>query len=164
MPWTFRQQELLTSCGRYVIEGKLETDGHEAINIQVVLEDSKMTETKISLLSEGGVIVTPQPLRREPADARDDLEGLSQALEEAQVQQQCSQLSGLLDAEREQNATLQEQLKSTTSTNEEVSKLKDELRAEKEKVKQLWRMSCEQVRSRNELINEKDAEIEKLKR
>ena len=97
MPWIFRQQELLTSCGRYVIEGKPETDGHDAINIQVVLEDSKMIETKISLLSEGGVIVMPQPLRREPADARDDLEGLSQALEEAQ--QQCSQLSGLLDTE-----------------------------------------------------------------
>ena len=114
------------------------------------------------LLSEGGVIVMPQPLRCEPADASDNLEGLSQALEKAQ--QQCSQLSGLLDAEREQNATLQDQLKSTTSTTEEVSKLRDELRAEKEKVKQLWRTSCEQVRSHDELINEKDAEIEKLKR
>ena len=147
---------------RQVIEGKLETDGHEAINIQVVLEDSRLIETKICLLSEGGVIVTPQPLRRETADVHDDSEDLGRALEEAQ--QQCSQLNGLLDAEREQNATLQEQLKSATSTTGEVSELRDKLRAEKEKVKQLWRTSCEQVRSHDELISEKDAEIERLKR
>ena len=147
---------------RQVIEGKLETEGHEAINIQVVLEDSKLIETKMCLLSEGGVIVTPQPLRRETTEARDDSEELGRALEEAQ--QRCSQLGDLLDAEREQNATLQEQLKSTTSTTGEVSKLREELRAEKEKVKQLWRTSCEQVRSHDELISVKDAEIEKLKR
>ena len=144
-----------------MIEGKLETDGHEAINIQVVLEDSKLIKTKICLLSEGGVIVTPQPLCRETADIH-DLEDLGQALEEAQ--QQCSQLNGLLDAEQEQNATLQEQLKSATSTTGEVSKLRDELRVEKEKVKQLWCTSCEQVRSHDELISEKDTEIERLKR
>ena len=78
-----------------VIEGKLESDGHEAINIQVVLEDSKLIETKICLLSEGGVIVTPQPLHRETADDSED-HGHGQVLEEAQ--QQCSQLNGLLDA------------------------------------------------------------------
>ena len=49
-------------------------------------------------------------------------------------------------------------------TTEEVSKLRDELRAEKEKVKKLRHTSCEQVRSHDELISEKDTEIEKLKR
>jgi hypothetical protein len=77
---------------RQMIEGQLETDGHEAINIQVVLEDSKLIETKMSLLSEGRVIVTPQPLRRETADVREESEDLRRALEEAQ--QQCDQPLG----------------------------------------------------------------------
>ena len=68
---------------RQVIEGKLETDGHEAINIQVTLEDSKLIETKMALIYEGGVIVKPQPLRRETTDVHDESEDLRRALEEA---------------------------------------------------------------------------------
>ena len=146
---------------RQVVEGRLQTDGYEAKNVQVALEDCTLVRTKISLLAEGGVIVEPEPLHRETEGIHVEMEDLGRALNEAQ--KRCSDLDDLLDAERDQTAALREQLKAVPSTSE-VSKLRDELKTEKERVKQLWRTSCEQVRSHDELIGEKDAEIEKLKR
>ena len=49
---------------RQVIEGKLETNGHEAINVQVLLKDATLLETKISLWAQGRVIAEPEPVQR----------------------------------------------------------------------------------------------------
>ena len=47
---------------------------------------------------------------------------------------------------------------------EEVSKLKDDLKGEREKSKRMWRMNCEQVKMHDELMMEKESEIERLRK
>ena len=94
----------------------------------MLLEDATLFETRISLLSEGGVIAKPEPVQRETEGL--GRETLSRELEE--TQRRCSEVDGLLEVEREQNATLQERLRPVPSTTE-VSNLRDELKAEKER-------------------------------
>ena len=69
----------------------------------MALEDCALISTKISLLAEGGVIVQPDPLQRETQGIHVGMEDLSRALEEAQ--NRCSELDGLLEAERELSYT-----------------------------------------------------------
>lgn len=57
-----------------VIEGKLATDGYETANYQVVLEEDKFVEIKLSLLSMDGTIVESEPVKRDATDVTPDLE------------------------------------------------------------------------------------------
>lgn len=150
---------------RQVIEGKLATDGYETANIQVVLEEDKFVETKLSLLSMDGTIVESEPVKRDATDVTPDLGELEIALEEAN--QRCVELDAQLEAEQQQTAALREQLegeRTAAPTSDEVSKLKEELRVEREKAKRMWRMNCDQVSMHDTLLSEKDAEIDKLKK
>ena len=83
---------------------------------------------KLSLISEDGVKVETEPLRRETSDVGSRL---SQALEDAN--QRCVELDELLSTEREQVTALQEQLRTKEAApSEEVSKLQSEFKAERE--------------------------------
>ena len=148
---------------RQVIEGQLETDGHEAANIQVFLSEDTFVETRLSLVGESGVILESRPMKRALQEDRED-DDRSQELEEAH--QRSDELGEQLEAERQRTATLQEQLEQMELdhvSRDEVSKLKEELRAEKERGKQFWKMSCEEVKLHDQSLSEKDAEIARLK-
>ena len=77
--------------------------------------------------------------------------------------QRSDELGEQLEVERQWTATLQEQMQQMELDRAEVSKLKEELRTEKERGKQLWKMSCEQVKLHDQSLSEKDAEIARLK-
>ena len=44
-----------------------------------------------------------------------------------------------------------------------MSKLKDDLKGEREKSKRMWRMNCEQVKMHDELMMGKENEIKRLR-
>ena len=67
-----------------------------------------------------------------------------------------------MDLERQRMAMLERQLEEHEpdhTLRDEVSKLKEKLGAAKERVKQLWSMSCEQIKMHDQSLSEKDAEI-----
>ena len=149
---------------RQTIEGKLETDGHGAANVQVILSEDTFVETRLSFVGESGVILESEPTKWTAQENRPDHEELSDAL--AAAQRENEELVEQLDHERQRTATLQEQLEEHESDPElqdEVTKLKEELGAAKERVKQLWSMSCEQVKMHDQSLSDKDAEIARLK-
>lgn len=82
-------------------------------------------------------------------------------LEEAQREKE-----ELLDRDKKRTAMLEEQLeeyKPDYMFRDEVSKVKEELGAAKERVKQLWKMSCEQVKMYDQSLSKKDDEITRSK-
>ena len=137
---------------RQVIEGKLQSSGYEVANVQVILEESSLIQTKIFLEGEGGRILETNPLTRASKDLNTELEELGEALEQEQA------------LNTELTVKLSEYESRTPSSMEEVSKLKDDLKGEREKSKRMWRMNCEQVKMHDELMMEKASEIERLRK
>ena len=155
---------------RQLIEGKLQTEGHETTNILVVVEETSLVEMKLSLLAEAGVFLETTPLRRAGQDISAEIESLSEALEE--VNRQNTELGDLLEQEKRRTAELTERLEelttehTTESTGElagRITELEQALKAEKEKSKQLWCVSCQQVSEHDTVLASKDAEVEALK-
>ena len=70
---------------RQVIEGKLQSSGYEVANVQVILEESSLIHTKISLEGEDGQILETNPLTRASKDLNIELEELGEALEQEQA-------------------------------------------------------------------------------
>ena len=62
---------------RQLIEGKLQTEGHETTNILVVVEETSLVEMKLSLLAEGGVFLETTPLSRAGQDISAEMQSLS---------------------------------------------------------------------------------------
>ena len=150
---------------RQLIEGKL-GDEREVRNVQVVLEESSFLSVKLSLTDGEGVFLEADSLQK-PLDASVDSAELERKLGEATAQNtdltaELVKLQGALTAQEEETARLQEELR-TKSDSEEVKKLKNDLQKQKEKSKQQWQMSCHQAAEQEELLAEKDREIEELK-
>ena len=125
---------------------------------------------KLSLLAEAGVFLETTPLRRAGQDISAEMESLSEALEE--VNRQTTELGDSLEQEKRCTAELTERLEepttehTTESTGElagRITELEQALKAEKEKSKQLWRVSCQQVSEHDTVLASKDAEVEALK-
>lgn len=130
--------------------------------MQMVLDKGSIVETKLSLISEDGLIVDTEPLCLEMTDVDSRLDDLNLALDDAN--QRCAEQDELLAAEREQVMALQEELRiKEASPSEEVRILESKLNAEREKAKHLWRLSCEQVIMHDTMMSEKDTENERLK-
>ena len=151
---------------RQLIEGKL-GDEREVRNVQVILEESSFLSVKLSLTDGEGVFLEADPLQK-PLDASVDSAELERKLGEATAQNtnltaELVKLQGALTAQEEETAQLQEELR-TKSDSEEVKKLKNDLQKQKEKSKQQWQMSCHQAAEQEELLAEKDREIEELKK
>ena len=151
---------------RQLIEGKLQNE-HEVRNVQVVLEETSFLNIKLSLTGEERVFLEAEPLQK-PLEVPVDSAGLERKLSEAEAQNEnlTAELMVLqeeLSGQKEEVARLQEELH-TKSDGEEVKKLKSDLQKEREKSKQRWRMTCQQATEQEELLAERDREIEELKR
>ena len=70
---------------RQVIEGKLQSSGYEVANVQVIVEESSLIHTKISLEGEDGRILETNSLTRASKDLNIELEELGEALEQEQA-------------------------------------------------------------------------------
>ena len=121
---------------------------------------------KLSLTVGEGVFLEADPLQK-PLEASADSAELEHKLNEVAAQNtslkaELAELQGALTAQ-EETARLQEELR-TKSDSEEVKKLKDDLQKQKEKYKRQWQMSCHQAAEQEELLSEKDREIEELKK
>ena len=148
---------------RQLIEGKLESDKRvEATNVQVVIQEEQCVELKLSLMDESGILLTTEPIRFSKQEAESDMEAVQEALADANKQN--SELSDQLanavqkwEEEKAETARLSEELarvlaESSSATEGENKKLKEELRAAKERYKRMWRMTCEQGREQEELL------------
>ena len=100
---------------------------------------------------EGGRILETNPLTTASKDLNTELEELVKALEQEQA------------LNTELTVKLSEYKGRTPSSREEMSKLKDDLKGEREKSKRMWRMNCEQVKMHDELMMEKESEIERFR-
>ena len=160
---------------RQLIEGKLESDKRvEATNVQVVIQEEQCVELKLSLMDESGILLTTEPIRFSKQEAESDMEAVQEALADANKQN--SELSDQLanavqkwEEEKAETARLSEELarvlaESSSATEGENKKLKEELRAAKERYKRMWCMTCEQGREQEELLAAQQEEIDRLKR
>ena len=146
----------LTSSGsiddqRLMVEGKISEMSHEPYNVQVVFEEY-FSDASFQLCDEGGEFVTVSS-----ADANYSYKGDEPYQETA---------SGSFEEQNEVQLLHQ----SVTDITRERDKLRKELEAtrqqlklKKARVKELWRMSCEQVEEHDALIISKDEEIARLK-
>ena len=71
-----------TGSADQLIEGKLQED-REVSNIQVVVQESTYRELKLSLIDEEGVFLETDPTTKSIEDTTMELEGLTEALTEA---------------------------------------------------------------------------------
>ena len=144
---------------RQLIEGKLsEPDDH---NIQVVVQETPRTETVLWLVdTEGSFLQTPPSYR----DSKDS----------SQAERICQELTESDTQLSEELATIQQQLdeallqleghtaEDSSRLAAEVDHLKEELKTEKDKRKQVWKTSCEQVAEQDALLTAKDEKIAAL--
>ena len=158
---------------RQLIEGKLQED-KEVSNIQVVVQvqESTYRELKLSLIDEEGVFPETDPTTRSLEDVTSELEDLTGALTEVNqrnttLSEELDNTAHLLEEEKKRSADLTEKLAEYEGAEGhgspgEVEKLKADLKAAKEKEKQMWKLSCSQSREQ-EQIAALEAEIALLK-
>ena len=137
---------------RQMIDGKLWEMGHEPQNVQVAVQESQDGEV-MQLLGAYGVFLE---LEIEPTRP------------ECDVDSQDDDLSSHADSHNSNpNPFLEEELETLQGERDElreqVEQLKDDLTEEKQQVKELWRRNCTQSAQMDCLLQEKDAEILKLR-
>lgn len=157
---------------RQLIEGRLQED-REVSNIQVVVQESTYRELKLSLIDEEGVFLETDPSTKSMEDATSEVEGLTEALTEANqrnttLSEELDNTAHLLEEEKKRTVDLTTKLAEYERAEEhgdpgEVEKLKADLKAAKDKAKQMWKLSCSQSREQEEQIAALEAEIALLK-
>ena len=177
---------------RQIIDGKLSEMGREPRNVQVVIAEPEVGGAEcLWLQDETGVFLRAE-LDSEP-DLRDGeehsnpdeghgdqeeeeppatLESLKRALEEAELRQhrltsqledkeeELGHVQAALDQEKSRVASL---LGESADATREVSEMKESVKREKEKVREIWRLNCEQLAQYDAECTSKDAEIVVLK-
>lgn len=151
-----RNMELPTNAStdevRQLIEGKLEEEGREPRNVQVIVQeplegtrDAAREYARLFLVDETGVfreVEVSAPVTTETAE----MTSLSQAdgLEEEpeDISLELEQRTAELEAA---NLQLEEAADTIKSKQSEIERLEKELRQEKERYKQLWRISCDNL-------------------
>ena len=125
---------------------------------------------KLALMDESGVFLETQPLTHSQKESESEIEAaLAEAnRQNSELSDQLADAVQKLDEEKAETARLTEELArvptaSTGGTAADVEKLKEELRAAKERYKRMWRMTCEQSREQEELLATQQEEINRLK-
>ena len=150
LPITGSSKEL-----RQQIEGKLSE--REDSNVQVVIQETPQVEAVLWLVDTDGPFLQTTSIHRECRGSSDseltgELAATRQQLDEA--------LAGMRQLQLELEAVRRDgELGSGT----EVDRLKAKLEAERERHRQLWRTSCEQVAEQDALLSDKEAELEVLR-
>ena len=140
-----------------MIEAKLEENGHEPRNVQVLLNPLSQA-TKIILEDESGEFLIVDPISLN--------DGADQDLDGSDGEKTDGELSESTDGEQERGS-LRRELKEATTENtalrKEVSNLKELLSKEKERAKWVWKINCESSIQHDLFISEKEAEVVRLK-
>ena len=166
---------------RPIIDGKLTEQDREPQNVQVAVHEVSGVQVRLYLVDGTGVFHESEPLFRSQqavpeqqkqfadlqealADATRQNEALIGRLEEQQaeldgLQQALEQAQAEWALERQQAESRSSE---TTPTQEELVKLQD-LQAEKERTRQIWRMNCQQLAEYDGALTAKDQEIAELK-
>ena len=135
---------------RQLIAGKLEGQGRQPMNVQVILRETA-SGPHLSLQDEDGMFLEAEPPEREGTSDDSDQESEG----------------GGTGAERNDVGALQEALREADeerkSLRDEVSTLRGELEGIKLRIKELWRSSCEQLAEFDAIVTSKDEEIASLK-
>ena len=147
---------------RQLIEGKLQ-ESRDVRNIQVVVDETPTISLKLSLMDEDGVFLESTPIVKPVKEMGEDLTlRLTEAEQKnAELQVELAETREQLTKQQEETARLTEEM-SSTSTADEVRKLKDELKQEREKAKRAWRMGCAQVAEQESLLAKREDEIVEL--
>ena len=161
---------------RQMIDGKLEELEKEPRNVTVVITEAECGAERLALWDDDGSFldVHPETPEGEGDEDRTDSEptteelqsALDRALEEnALLKTQMTQQQAALEEERERVEALEkenERLQETTSPGR-VSELEEELKREKDRMKSVWRMQCEQLVQYDSEVSEKETQITELK-
>ena len=157
---------------RQLIEGKLQED-REVSNVQVVVRESTYRELVLSLIDEDGVFLETDPATKSEEEATSELAELTEALTEANqrtttLSEELDDTVHLLDEERKRTAELTSKIAEYERAEghgdpREIEKLKCDLKAAKDKAKQMWTLSCSQSREQEEQIAALEAEVALLK-
>ena len=149
---------------RQLIKGKLQ-ESRDVRNIQVVMDETPTISLKLSLMDEEGVFLESTPSVKPAKEMREDLMlRLTEAEQKNdELETELAETKEQLAKEQEETARLTEELGSS-STTEEVRKLKDELKQERERAKCAWRMNCAQVTEQENILAKTEDEIAELKK
>ena len=135
-----------------MVEGKISEMGHEPYNVQIVFEEYS-SDASFQLCDEDGEFLTVPS-----ADTDHSYEG-DEPYEETVSESfggECNKVEllrqSVADVTRERDK-LREKLEAT----------RQEFELKKARVKELWRMSCEQIAEHDAMIISKDEEIVRLK-
>ena len=155
-----------------IIEGRLSDTGREPQNVQVGVSEAGGGKTTISLQDSRGVFLEADCSQQEVSGSDVDEPGDGPGAggsgggTESDSSPNEDVTAELLEVrtQNRQLMTLKDELTTQVSTLKgEVSTLSDKLKRETERVSEVWRISCEQVSSFDEVITEKDAEIDRLR-
>ena len=138
-----------------MIEGKLELDGHEPRNVQVVVSMEGKSGRVLQLVgAEGPFLQVTLPRTMEPQESSIEEEG-SEGVETGRdgSEDEGTDSTNALEHAREENRLLQE----------EVQKVRGELTGVQERMKSLWEANCFLAREFDEIVFAKDEEIAELK-
>ena len=147
---------------RQMIEGKLIQQQYQPQNVQVIIQ-GKDDAAAMFLVNENGVIIHIEPhiLHAHVTSSPDLARGAPLALDGNQVG---SDPSSALLSQLQQAKTRVESLETELAeTAADLVMTKASLAKEKEKTRRLWQKQCEQHLANEEEMDEKVAEIEKLK-
>ena len=140
---------------RLIIEGKITEQGRDPRNIQVALSRDA-DDRSFTLSDHEGVFltVTPDAERDDSGGSTREHEHVPESENELEVVRiERDELRAEVDTLAQEKAALQEQLEA----------LQQALEASKTRVKEIWRVSCEQVSEFEETTAAKDQEIADLK-
>ena len=150
---------------RWMLEGKLEEDGHEPRNVQVVLEGSG--EGVAARLEYDGGAFIEIPREGEDGENEGGDERLPEEEEELEAEEGVGR-GGVERADTTRVAALREELRGAQAQVEalegEVSSVRDclerEITKEKQKYRELWNVYCARSMRDDALISERENELE----
>ena len=150
---------------RRMLEGKLEEDGHEPRNVQVVLEGSG-EGVAVRLEYDGGAFIEI-PREGEDGENEGGDERLPEEEEELEAEEGVGR-GGVERADTTRVAALREELRGAQAQVEalegEVSSVRDclerEITKEKQKYRELWNVYCARSMRDDALISERENELE----
>ena len=149
LPGKGKKPELLT-----VIEGKL-SETREVRNIQVIVQEREIGATKLFLLDDEGVF-----LETESGAGRES--GRPARIEGAEHEKLRREVEDLTRKLRETEQQVERSTTRADGATAEVESLRSQLKKEKERAKKLWALNCRRATEQENLLVEKDLEIEGL--
>lgn len=153
---------------RQQIEGSLAE--REDPTIQVIVQETSQIETVLWLVDSNGPFLQTAPSHRDSKESGESLHEYQQMLEShEQLTEELAAVRQQLAEECAKTAELRTELGTHAAEESpnlagEVERLQEELKVEKDKRKQVWKTSCEQVAEQDALLAAKDDEIAALQR